>query len=65
MATEGTPQELGVRFAEQVLGTTVRQGPPPADTPLARVQAYVAEHGGDALTPERFAALRDGLPVPD
>jgi hypothetical protein len=63
MDPEETPQQIGVRFAEQVLGTTVRQGPPPPDSALGRILAYVEEHGEDALTAERFRDLCDGRPL--
>jgi hypothetical protein len=33
------PQDIGVRFAAQMLGFELADGPPPADSPLGRVLA--------------------------
>jgi hypothetical protein len=64
MSTPESPQEIGVRFAAQVLGYTVSDGPPPADSPLGRIRAWTAEHGEDALTPEHIQAAIEGRPLP-
>ncbi|MGW1794892.1 hypothetical protein ACWCQN_02520 [Streptomyces sp. NPDC001984] len=34
--------------------------PPAPDTPLARIRAFAAEHGYDALTDEHFEAAMRG-----
>ena len=58
------PFEIGKRFAEQVTGTTICNGPPPADSPLGRLLARCAP---DAPTQADFAQLhreyleREGL----
>jgi hypothetical protein len=64
MSDDRSAQEAGEEFAQIVTGTQIVDGPAPADTPLGRIQAYAAEHGDDALTPEHFAAAREGLPFP-
>jgi hypothetical protein len=51
------PAEVGLRFALQVTGTTLAEGPPPPDSPLGRVMAFVEEHGEEALTQEVFASI--------
>ncbi|SJZ36664.1 hypothetical protein SAMN02745673_00129 [Marinactinospora thermotolerans DSM 45154] len=57
------PQEVGARFAAMILGGTLSEEPPPPDSPLGRVQAFVAEHGEDALRPEHIQAAREGRPL--
>ncbi|MGP3974410.1 hypothetical protein ACTWQF_10460 [Streptomyces sp. 8N114] len=64
MTADRDPQKLGEEFAQLVTGTVVEEGPAPADSPLGRIEQFAAEHGEDALTPEHFAAARDGKPLP-
>ncbi|MET9861978.1 hypothetical protein ABZY93_22175 [Streptomyces smyrnaeus] len=64
MSEEGSTQEAGIAFAQIVTGTRIEEGRAPASSPLGRIEQFAAEHGEDALTPEHFAAARDGLPFP-
>ncbi|MZE79545.1 hypothetical protein [Streptomyces xinghaiensis] len=58
------PQHIGALFGAMILGVELSEEPAPADSPLGRAQAILAEHGPDALTDEVFTALRDGHPLP-
>ena len=49
-------------FALQVTGFELATEPPAPDTPLARVLAFTAEHGYDALDDEHFEAAVRGTP---
>ncbi|MFD6952960.1 MULTISPECIES: PCP reductase family protein [unclassified Nocardiopsis] len=55
-----TPQEISAEFAAMMLGGTVSYDPPPADSPLGRLEAYAEEHGEDAVTPEIVRLAREG-----
>ncbi|MEV6023473.1 hypothetical protein [Streptomyces sp. NPDC052036] len=57
------PQDVGAAFWAQILGVTISEEPPPADSPLGRVRAFAAEHGEDALTDEHFKAAVQGRPL--
>ncbi|MFP8885693.1 hypothetical protein [Streptomyces mangrovi] len=61
---EQDPVTVGMRFAEIVTGTVISEEPPPPDSPLGRITAFTAEHGGDALTPEHVRAAVEGQPLP-
>lgn len=57
------PQDVGAAFGAMILGGTVSEEAPPADSPLGRVRAFVAEHGEGALRPEHIKAAQDGHPL--
>ncbi|MFF8866699.1 MULTISPECIES: hypothetical protein [unclassified Streptomyces] len=57
------PQDVGAAFWAQILGFTISEEPPPPDSPLGRVVAFVAEHGEEALRDEHFEAAREGRPL--
>ncbi|MGW4730709.1 hypothetical protein ACWEQC_16360 [Streptomyces shenzhenensis] len=57
------PQDVGAAFWAQVLGFTISEEPPPPDTPLGRVLAFVANHGDPALREERFEAAMKRHPL--
>ncbi|MFG2945285.1 hypothetical protein [Streptomyces adustus] len=57
------PQDVGAAFAAQMLGFTISEGPPPPDSPLGRVRAFVAEHGRDALRTEHIGDAIAGRPL--
>ncbi|MBT2443240.1 hypothetical protein J7E93_24730 [Streptomyces sp. ISL-36] len=57
------PQDVGAAFGAMLLGGTVSEEPPPPDSPLGRVLAFVAQHGEDALTADHFDAAREGRPL--
>jgi hypothetical protein len=54
------PQDVGAAFGAMLLGGTVTEEPPPPDSPLGRVRAFIAEYGDDALRPEHLEAARQG-----
>ncbi|MER6449224.1 hypothetical protein [Streptomyces venezuelae] len=56
-------QDTGAAFGAVILGGVVSTEPPPRDSPLGRVRAFVAEHGENALRPEHIEAARDGRPL--
>jgi hypothetical protein len=56
-------QELGAQFGAVLLGGRVSHDPPPPDSPLGRVAAFVAVYGEDALTVEHIRAAQEGLPL--
>ncbi|MER5598921.1 hypothetical protein [Streptomyces sp. NPDC002265] len=57
------PQDVAAAFWAQMLGFTISEEPPPPDTPLGRVRAFVAEHGQDALRDEHIRAAIEGRPL--
>ncbi|MEU5718729.1 hypothetical protein AB0G71_23755 [Streptomyces sp. NPDC020403] len=57
------PQQVGIAFAEIVLGVTVSEDAPDPASPLGRVRAFTEKYGEDALGPEHFAAAREGRPL--
>lgn len=57
------PQQVGIAFAEIVLGVTVSEDPPDPSSPLGRVRAFTEKYGEDALRPEHFTAAREGRPL--
>ncbi|MGW7331078.1 hypothetical protein ACWGIU_21280 [Streptomyces sp. NPDC054840] len=56
-------QNIGAALGAMFLGGTVEEGPPPQDSPLGRVRAFVTEHGEGALRPEHIKAAQDGRPL--
>ncbi|MER6480885.1 hypothetical protein [Streptomyces filamentosus] len=58
------PQDVGAAFWAQVHGFTVVEGPAPPGTPLGRVQAFAAAHGGETVTEEHVRAAIEGRPLP-
>ncbi|MGW2280415.1 hypothetical protein [Streptomyces sp. NPDC001770] len=56
------PQQLGVAFWAQAHGFALGEEPPPG-SPLARVRAFTAEHGPEALGPEHIRAAVEGRPL--
>jgi hypothetical protein len=51
-----------LRFALQVTGHTIAEGPADPDSPLGRLLAFADEHGMDALSDQHFdAAVRGDL----
>ncbi|MFF3461550.1 hypothetical protein [Streptomyces sp. NPDC002619] len=56
---DSTP-DYDLAFALQVTGFELATEPPAPDTPLARIRAFAAEHGYDALTDEHFEAAMRG-----
>jgi hypothetical protein len=58
------PQNVGTEFGAMILGGTVSEEPPPSDSPLARVRAFTARYGSDALRPEHIGAAQEGRPLP-
>ncbi|MFE9169449.1 hypothetical protein [Streptomyces kebangsaanensis] len=59
MSNDHDAFDIGLRFALQVTGTELADEPPPG-TPLARVRAYAAEHGEEAVTVDVIAAAQEG-----
>jgi hypothetical protein len=57
------PQDVGAAFGAMILGGTVSEEPPPPDSPLARVRAFTALYGSDALRPEHIGAAQEGRPL--
>ncbi|MFF1460394.1 hypothetical protein [Streptomyces sp. NPDC058330] len=57
------PQQVGIAFAETVLGVTVSSEPPDPSSPLGRIREFTAEYGEDALRPEHIAAAQEGRPL--
>ncbi|MDQ0792837.1 hypothetical protein [Streptomyces sp. B1I3] len=57
------PQQVGIAFAEIVLGVTVSDDPPDPSSALGRVRAFTEKYGEDALRPEHFTAAREGRPL--
>ncbi|QDK03172.1 hypothetical protein SEA_TUANPN_1 [Streptomyces phage TuanPN] len=55
--------EAGLEFAQLVTGTTIVDGPADPSTPLGALQAFAAEYGSDALTPEHVADAIAGRPL--
>lgn len=60
MADNKTPQEIGAEFGAMMLGGTVSEDEPPADSPLGRLAAYAKEHGEGSVTPEIVRKARKG-----
>ncbi|MET9349740.1 hypothetical protein [Streptomyces termitum] len=58
------PQDVGAAFWAQVQGFTLVEGPAAPDTPLGRLRAFAAVHGGEKLTVEHVRAAIEGLPLP-
>lgn len=52
--------DTGLQFALQVAGAELATEPPAPDTPLARVLAFAAEHGTDAVTEDVIAEAKEG-----
>ncbi|MFF3249723.1 hypothetical protein ACFYWP_01660 [Actinacidiphila glaucinigra] len=61
MSNDHTNDDIDLRFALQVTGFELATEPPAPDTPLARVLAFAAEHGHDALTEEHIDLAQRGL----
>jgi hypothetical protein len=59
MSNEHTDSDLA--FALQVTGFELATEPPAADTPLARILTFAAEHGYENLTDEHFDMAKLGL----
>ncbi|CAL9338017.1 hypothetical protein [Streptomyces sp. enrichment culture] len=57
------PQDVGAAFGAIILGGTLSEEPPPPDSPLGRVRAFVAEHGAQALRREHIEAAQQGRPL--
>ncbi|AWN07371.1 hypothetical protein SEA_MANEEKUL_1 [Streptomyces phage Maneekul] len=55
--------EAGLEFAQLVTGTMIVDGPADPSTPLGALQAFAAEYGSDALTPEHVADAIAGRPL--
>lgn len=54
------PQDVGAAFGAMILGAELSEEPPPPDSPLGRVLAFVEEYGEDALTPDHIGAAQEG-----
>lgn len=57
------PQAVGAAFGAMMLGGMVSEGRPDPSTPLGRIDAFVAEHGANAVTQEHVAAAIEGRPL--
>lgn len=59
-----SPQDVGAAFGAMILGCTLSEEPPPADSPLGRLSELAAEHGESVLRDEHFEAALTGRPFP-
>ncbi|WP_432058530.1 hypothetical protein [Streptomyces sp. bgisy022] len=57
------PQDVGAAFGAIILGGTLATEPPPPDSPLGRVRAFIAEHGAQSLRREHIEAAQQGRPL--
>jgi hypothetical protein len=60
---ERSAQQVGIEFAEIMLGVKLEDREPTPGTPLAVVREFCREHGEDALTPDHWDRARAGLPL--
>ncbi|GAA0912576.1 hypothetical protein [Streptomyces thermoalcalitolerans] len=54
------PDDIGLRFALQILGAELADSPPPADSPLGRLRQFTAANPGTVLTTDHIRRAIDG-----
>lgn len=58
------PDDTDLRFALQIIGAELAEGPPPADSPLGRLRRFTAANPGTVLTADHIRRAIDGtLPL--
>lgn len=60
MANSHEELDDDLRFALQVTGHTLAEGPADPDSPLGRLQAFAAAHGEGELSDQHFEAAING-----